>query len=182
MKSTYGRDTILIIGVIVVFAAAYFIFQEKPEPRATGFEHPDVPGMTMGATPDMEKLIAELPQDYKSLIGLGNNYMDQGMYGIAIECYQRGLAIDSTDPNVLVDLGACYHAAGSGEKAIGLFQKALTIKPDHVIGHFNLGIVYRQLGNFEMAKKHWEKVIELDPGTPMADTSQGFINHLGHDQ
>lgn len=180
MKSTYGRDTILIIAVIVVFVAAYFIFQDKPEQKSTGFEHPEVPGMTLGSTPEMDKIISELPNDYTELVELGNNYMDQGMYALAIECYQRGLAIDSTDPNVIIDLGACYHAAGSGEKAIGLFEKALAIKPDHVIGHFNSGIVYRQLGNFEMAKRHWEKVIELDPGTPLADTSQGFIDHLGH--
>jgi len=181
MKSNYGRDTILIVAVLVVFAAAYFVFQEKPEPKSTGFKHPEVPGMTMGDTPEMEKFMAELPQDYDELIGLGNNYMDQGMYALAIECYQRGLAIDSTDPNVIIDLGACYHAVGGSQKAIEFFEKALAIKPDHLIGHFNTGIVYRQLGNNEMAKRHWEKVIALDPGTPMADTAQSYINHLGHD-
>jgi len=180
MKSTYRRDTILIIGVILVFAATYFILQIEPEQKSTGFKHPEVPGMTTGSTPEMEKIIAELPKDFNSLVGLGNNYMDQGMYSLAIECYQRSLVIDSTDPNVLIDMGACYHAVGGGEKAIELFEKALIIKPDHVIGHFNTGIVYSQLGNFEMAKRHWEKVIELEPGTPLADTSQGFINHLGH--
>ena len=181
MKSTFGRDTILIIAVIIVFAAGYFIFQEKPEQKSTGFKHPDVPGMTMGDSPEMDKFIADLPQNYSELIGLGNNYMDQGIYALAIECYQRALAIDSTDPNVLIDLGACFHAVGGGEKAIGLFEKALLINPNHVIGHFNSGIVYRELGNYEMAKRHWEKVIELTPGTPMADSSQSYITHLGHD-
>jgi tetratricopeptide (TPR) repeat protein len=182
MKSTYGRDTILIVAVIVVFAAGYFIFQEKPvEEKSTGFKHPDIPGMTMGDSPEMDKFIADLPQNYSELIGLGNNYMDQGIYALAIECYQRALAIDSTDPNVLIDLGACFHAVGGGEKAIGLFEKALVINPNHVIGHFNSGIVYRELGNYEMAKRHWEKVIELTPGTPMADSSQSYITHLGHD-
>ena len=182
MKNTFRRDTILIIAVIVVFAAAYFIFQEKPvEQTSTGFKHPDVAGMTMGDTPEMDKFIADLPKKYGELIGLGNNYMDQGMYALAIECYQRALAIDSTDPNVMIDLGACFHTVGGGEKAIGLFEKALAIKPDHVIGHFNSGIVYRELGNFEMATRHWEKVVELDSGTPMADSSQSYITHLGHD-
>ncbi len=180
MKSTYKRDTILIIGVIIVFAAGYFIFQEKPVKKSTGFEHPDMAGMTAGSLPDMEKFIAELPQNYDQLVKMGNNYMDQGMYTLAIECYQRSLDIDSTDPNVLIDLGACLHAAGSAEKAIGFFEKALIINPSHLIGHFNSGIVYNQLGNFEMAKKHWEKVIELEPGTNMADTARALIGQLGH--
>ena len=90
----------------------------------------------------MEKIIAELPDNYSQLIKLGNDYMDQGMYALAIECYQRGLAIDSTSSDVLIDLGACYHAVGGGEKAIEFFEKALVITPNHVIGHFNTGIVY----------------------------------------
>jgi len=180
MANRYGRDTILIIGVLIVFAAAYFIFQNDPEQKSTGFEHPDVPGMTMGDTPEMDKFIADLPENYNDLIGLGNDYMDKGMYALAIECYQRGIAIDSTDPNVLIDLGACYHAVGGSEKAIGFFEQALIMNPNHIIGHFNSGIVYRQIGNNEMAKRHWGKVIELNPGTPMADTAQSYINHLDH--
>ena len=164
MKSTYGRDTLLIIGVIVVFVAAYFIFKKDPEQKSTGFKHPEVSGFTMGSTPEMDKFIAEL----------------QGMYAMAIECYQRGRSIDSTDPNVIIDLGACYHAVGGSEKALGLFEKALAIKPDHVIGHFNAGIVYRQLGNNEMAVRYWEKVIELQPGTPLADTARTLIDHINH--
>ena len=180
MKSTYGRYTLLIIGVIVVFVAAYILFKKDPEQKSTGFKHPEVSGFTMGSTPEMDKFIAELPQGYDELIGLGNNYMDQGMYAMAIECYQRGRSIDSTDPNVIIDLGACYHAVGGSEKALGLFEKALAIKPDHVIGHFNAGIVYRQLGNNEMAVRYWEKVIELQPGTPLADTARTLIDHINH--
>ncbi|MCP4706082.1 MAG: tetratricopeptide repeat protein, partial [candidate division Zixibacteria bacterium] len=177
MKSTHKRDTILIVAVIVIFAAAYFVFQKEPEQKSTGFEHPDVAGMTMGGTPEMEKLIAELPKDYDGLIKFGNNYMDQGMYTLAIECYQRGCAIDSTNPDVLIDLGACYHAVGGGEKAIEYFEKALTLNPNHIIGHFNSGIVYRTLGNKEMAVRHWQKVVELDQETPMADSARSYIEH-----
>ncbi|RKX22749.1 MAG: hypothetical protein DRP51_01845 [Candidatus Zixiibacteriota bacterium] len=180
MKSTLKRDALLIFGVIVVTAASYFILQNKSQSKSTGFEHPEIPGFTLGSTPEMDEFIAELPHDYDELVKLGNNYMDQGMYALAIECYQRGLAIDSTDPDVIIDLGACYHAVGGSEKAIGLFEKALAVKPDHLIGHFNTGIVYNQLGNKEMAVRHWEKVIELEPGTPLADTARILINHIDH--
>jgi len=176
-KGNFVRDFLIILAAVVIVVAAYMLFSSKPEPvqNATGFKHPEIPGMDMGMPPDLESAVAALPKTYDELIAAGNHYMDNGVYALAVKAYERALAIDSTDPNLMIDLGACYYSVNQDEKAISLFEKALRIDPDHVIGHFNMGIVYRNLGNKEKAIEHWKRVQELQPGTPLADTAISYI-------
>ncbi len=174
-KKNLGRDILIIAASLLIVATGYILFPSGPVVKSTGFDHPDIAGMNMGNSPDIEKIMAELPEDYDELVKLGNDYMDHGIYALAIECYQRAVDINADDPNVLVDLGACRYGVGENENAIRSFEKALTINPNHVIAHFNMGIVYRGLGNKEKAVQHWIKVTELQPGTPLADTANYYI-------
>jgi tetratricopeptide (TPR) repeat protein len=163
---------------LIVFGAGFLIFSKKPVSAEREFTHPDIPGMPPGQSPDMEKILATLPGDYDELVNLGNHYMDNGIYALAIECYRRALAIDSTDPNVMVDLGACSHAVGNLAEAIAFFKKALQLDPDHAIAHFNLGIAYTGLGEMNEARKHWKKYVEIAPESPLADTVRKYIENL----
>ena len=173
-----GRNIAIIIAVMVIFAAGYFIFAKKPEKRGKGFKHPEIEGITMEMAPDMAQVLATLPDDYEGLVQKGNQYMDDRLYPLAIECYQRALAIDSSDANVLIDLGACRHAEGEYETAIALFRKALEIDPGHAVGHFNLGIAYSSINNMDSTRKYWMRYVELSPGTPMADTVRHFLEMI----
>jgi len=176
-RKNFGRDIIIILGGLAVVIAGYFLVVRKPDEKSTGFKHPEVTGMNMADSPDFDKIIADLPKNYDSLVVLGNGYMDHGIYPLAIECYRRALDIDSTDPNVLIDYGACRYAIGEDEPAIEQFEKALAIDSNHAIGYFNMGIVYRSLGNREKALQYWGKVVELQPGTLLADTAKFYIDN-----
>jgi tetratricopeptide (TPR) repeat protein len=174
-KSSIARSFTVIMAVLIVFGAGYFIFAKKPEIRGKGFQHPDFEGNTMESMPDMEQALASLPDDYDGLVQKGNEYMDRGLFPLAIESYRRALAIDSTDVNVMIDLGACRHAEGQYQAAIGLFRKALEIDPDHAVGNFNLGIAYSSIDNMDSTRKYWRRYIELSPESPMADTIRHFL-------
>ncbi len=181
------RDVAIILGALAVLFIGYLIISKAPEapkpPEEAGankdFKHPPISGMPNGTEAEYDRLIAGLPSSYDSLVQLGNHFMDNQVFPLAIECYGRALKLDSTNPDVITDLGASYHAMGKVDSAIALFQKAIALKPDHQIALFNLGISYRGENNNEMAKFYWKKYLELAPNSPLADTVKKFLAEQG---
>ena len=59
------------------------------------------------------KLSAEKdPDNADSWTRLGNAYFDTRQPNLAIEAYEKSLAISRTDPNVITDLGIMYRDSG----------------------------------------------------------------------
>jgi cytochrome c-type biogenesis protein CcmH/NrfG len=180
-KGALGDLTILF-GLAAVVLVGFSLFSPSPDlrqPQPSEFNHPPISGAPKGAEAELQKVISGLPTDVDSLIMMGNHFMDNRIYPMAIECYRRALRIDSANANVLTDLGACYHASGASDKAIESFERAIAAEPNHSAAHFNLGVVYHGLNNPQMAKYYWEKFIELEPQSPMADTIRKFIIETG---
>ncbi|MEW6049459.1 MAG: tetratricopeptide repeat protein [Candidatus Zixiibacteriota bacterium] len=181
VKSTGMRDLIIIVAALAIVAVGYFVFKDQPEPPAKPAEMPQAQaggvsnphqGMSMA-------MLDSLPQDFNTLVGMGNQFMDEGNYPIAAECYKRALAIDSTKPDVRVDYGACLHGMGLAERAVDEFRKALIYKPDHGIAHFNLGIVFRELNQNDSARIYWNKYLKIDPNGQAAEAARKFLKELG---
>ncbi len=180
-KKNNLRDIAIILGSLVIFIVGFFAISKSPQmPRMQTqddqFQHPSIAGVQPGTANDFDKVISQLPKGYDSLIQNGNHFMDNQVFSLAIECYNRALAIKSNDPNVITDLGACYHTMGDNQKAIESFEKAISVSPDHPVAHFNLGIVYRGMDNTEKAKYYWKKYLELDPQSPIADSIKKYIS------
>jgi len=185
------RDVVIIMGALVIIFVAYLIFSQKPEqtkpPMPTSseemaankdFKHPPISGMAGGAYPEYDKVIASLPTGYDSLVQLGNHFMDNQVFPLAIECYQRAIKLDSLNPDVITDLGASYYAMGDVDKAVAQFQKAIAINPNHAIALFNLGISYRGQNDFDKAKYYWGKYLEVAPNSPLSDTVKKYISDM----
>jgi tetratricopeptide (TPR) repeat protein len=173
-----SRDIVIIALFLAVSSVAYFIFTGGAEPTQPDFQHPDVGGLPINENFNMDQLLADLPESYEELVNLGNRFMDNRAYAIAAECYSRAIAIDSLQPDVLVDLGACYHALRQPEKAIKEFERALLIQPDHAIAHFNMGVALSDLNQVDRAVEFWKRFIELAPDSPLADTIGSIIEHM----
>nr|MBN2278923.1 tetratricopeptide repeat protein [candidate division Zixibacteria bacterium] len=166
-----------IVLAIAVFGAFYLVLMAEKGPGRQADMHQH--GQDMAAMSDDQMgMISQLPVDYDSLVQMGNGFMDDGIYQMAITCYTRALAIDSTDPNVLTDLGVCYHASNDPEKAVSVFEQAIRIDPDHMITYFNLGVVCGEMNQPEKMKFYWNKLIEKFPGTPMADSVRSYLKRL----
>jgi len=178
IKKTAGRgNSIIIAGFVVLFGLLYLALAIKPEKTTAG----ETQNQRAGVPEDMaqyQSMIDRLPEEYEKLVAMGNRLMDDGSYPLAVEAYQKALAIDSTDPDVITDLGACYHALGGSEMAAQMFEKAIALKPDHGIAYFNLGIAYRDLGRFDKVRHYWGKLIEMYPDQPIADTVKKYIENL----
>ena len=178
-SSKGGKTNTLIIGVFVVlFGLLYLALAGSPEKATANMQGTQMESQMPDDMSQFQAMVDRLPNDYDKLVAMGNKLMDQDSYHLAIEAYKRALAIDSSDPDVLVDLGACYHALGSAEKAVPLFEKAIAIDPNHAIAYFNLGITYRDLNNNDKVRQYWGRLIELYPDQPIADTVRKYMGML----
>lgn len=72
------------------------------------------------------ELDAKVPEYYKNL---GDVYMAQKQYGLAVAAYQRGLDGGPSYADLHRALGRAYWAMGSRDKALAHLQEALTLNP-----------------------------------------------------
>jgi cytochrome c-type biogenesis protein CcmH/NrfG len=191
--STRLRDIGIIVGVLIIMTAAYFILKGKPVQQqvarpqtqqqqpagaqtAMPPDHPPVEGMAN--MPGMEALDS-LPKDFNSLVMLGNQNMDHSNLPVAAECYRRALAIDSNQVDVRVDYGACLHGMGMGDRAVQEFRKALAMSPRHAIAHFNLGVVFMDIQQNDSAKVYFKKYLEIEPNGRAAADANRMLQQIG---
>jgi tetratricopeptide (TPR) repeat protein len=189
LTKTGFRDTGIIVGVLVLMASAYFILR-LPSHSAVSAEpkqpydamqnqppsHPEIPGMAN--QPEMA-MIDSLPKDYESMVMYGNQFMDNGQFPLAAECYKRALATNSSSTDVRVDYGACLHAMGLGDRALREFRTVLESKPAHPIAIFNVGVVFMDKKLKDSAKTYFDKYLSLEPDGRASEAAKQFLNEIG---
>jgi tetratricopeptide (TPR) repeat protein len=138
------RELIILALVVIVTAVAYNVVS-----ALVGRSRPTAPANSAGA-PVLQNVIQ-----------MGNGFMDQGIFDKAIPQYEQALAIDSLQPDIMVDLGACYHALGENDKADLQFRRALAINPKHPVALFNMGVVSLTIGDTASARNWWMKYLDV---------------------
>lgn len=171
------NDHLIMIAILVAAAAVFTGYQllssdSQPVPQSAQG------GMPMGGQMDMAGFEEQLPEDFASLVSMGNALMDQGQYEMAIICYKRSLDQSPEAADVMVDLATCQHAVGRNEIAIETFNKALEINPEHQIAKFNLGIVYYTLGDDEKANLWWNTLLAENPPQELKLRTQELMQKL----
>ena len=132
----------------------------------------------------LETILAKDPNNRHAWVQLGHRYFDAKNPMKAIEAYDKALAIDGNDPDVLTDQAIMFRQLGWYEKAIETFQQANQLNPKHENSLFNMGIVYMQdLGENEKAIEAFRRFLELVPSGPPAERARRMIAHMegGHD-
>ncbi|MFQ5453707.1 MAG: hypothetical protein ACE5D6_05925 [Candidatus Zixiibacteriota bacterium] len=176
--SNSSRDLLIVISVVIVITAGYFIFNDpKQTPQQTVeniSSHPEIEGMDamMGA-------LANMPDDYNSLVRMGNETMDQGNYPMGAECYRRALEIKEDSPDIRTDYGACLHGMGLAERAIEEFMKVIEKYPEHSIANYNLGIVYYTIHQHDSARTYWNKYLAVASDGEMAESIRKLLKEIG---
>lgn len=127
-----------------------------------------------------EPLLAQLktnPNDFDTVVKLGNLYYDNQAYPQAIEYYEKAIALQPENADVRTDMGTAYWYTGNADKAIASFDKALTIRPNHAATLFNLGIVkWQGKKDPKGAIVAWEKLLQTNPDYPQKDQVQMLID------
>ncbi|MCL4374516.1 tetratricopeptide repeat protein [Patescibacteria group bacterium] len=94
----------------------------------------------------------------------------QGADVWTIASYQRAIALDPTNPTLMLNLGGVYYGLSSYDDATRLFEQAVTNKPDWANAHYNLAWANYQKGNYQQAAAEMQNVISLiDPKTNQQD-------------
>ena len=149
--------------------------QQAEEPMSFNQEMPQQP---QGPDPQkiresikmLETSLKANPNDFQTLVNLGNAYYDINEPQPAIDYYSRALKLHPGDAGVMVDLGAMYRMAHDADKAIELFNNAIKLDPQMPQAYFNLGMVLRMEKNdAKGAANAWKKYLELDPNSQAKD-------------
>ncbi len=104
------------------------------------------------------------PNDFETLVKLGNLYYDNQQYQDATQYYERALKIRPENVDVRTDMGTCYWNLGAADKALAEFNRALSYRPDYAQTLFNIGIVKFQGKNDPKgAIDAWERLLKSHP-------------------
>ena len=123
----------------------------------------------------LEKMLADRPDDTHLNIDMGNTLFDLRQYEQAVPYYRNALAIAPDHAEVWIDLGVCYFNMRDFDSAIASMEEALTRNPTHVKGLFNLGIIYYNINQMDEAKRQWQKLIELHGDSPEAEIANKLL-------
>ena len=80
----------------------------------------------------LEQVVAREPANRNAWVQLGHTLFDSDQPFKAVEAYDKALALDGNDPDVLTDQGVMFRRIGSFETAIKNFKKAIEIQPNHL--------------------------------------------------
>ncbi|MBA3913545.1 MAG: tetratricopeptide repeat protein [Acidobacteriales bacterium] len=127
------------------------------------------------AAPLLESLKGD-PNNFQTVVKVGNLYYDGKQYDKAVDFYKRALQIDPNNADVRTDLGTSYWYMGNADEAIKEFQRSLKIRPDHAGTLFNMGIVKWQ-GKMDPAGAvaAWQELLKRNPNYPQKQQIEDFV-------
>ena len=116
------------------------------------------------------------PNDYDSLVKLGNVFYDGQQFANAIQYYERALAIQPENVDVRTDMGTAYWYSGNADKALSELQTSLKYKPGHPQTLFNLGWVrWQGKADPKGAIEAWQQLLKSNPDYPQKDQVEKYI-------
>ena len=182
------KGTILLIVTAFVAGLLVSIFfsntnKSQPESQQAINQQPAPSVDLQQQIKTLEEILAKEPDNRQAWVQLGHSYFDSKNPMKAIDAYDKALAIDGNDPDVLTDQAIMFRQLGWYEKSIETFQQANELNPKHANSLFNMGLVYMQdLGENESAKEAFNRFLELVPSGPSADRARRMIMHMegGH--
>ena len=172
--TTCGLILGLIVGSFLVGPRLAKVPQLAPQPAAVAETPPPQVQPAANANQmelvrkqlgELKQKIAANPNDFDSLVQLGNMYSDVAKYSQAIEYYEKALAVRD-DANVRTDLGICYKESGRLDDAHAQFEKIVSESPDSWQAIYNLIIIDGQMKKFDEAKIELAKLKQLRPNDP----------------
>lgn len=122
------------------------------------------------AAAPMIEALSRTPNDFDTLVKLGNLYYDGQAYPEAIGYYEKALKVRPDSVEVRTDMGTAYWYSGNADRALAEFDRSLKLRPGHAPTLFNVGIVRWQGKNDgKGAIAAWEELLKKNPSYPQRD-------------
>lgn len=109
---------------------------------------------------------------------LGDEYRYSGKNDLARLSYERGLALNPANNEILNGLGGLYTETGELEKGYDLLKKLLVLKPEYVTGWAELGTNYLKRGDFREAENAYKHAQNLQPEAMQVVTLLGNLERV----
>jgi len=97
-----------------------------------------------------------------------------GNYPAAVKAYERGLAVEPRNVELLNSLGFALFQQGKSQEAVVALEKAIEVDPKHWKAHNNLALASIDLGELEVAEAHFRESLAIKP-QPAIYNDLGFV-------
>lgn len=180
--------TVAIVGVFAVWLLKRSLVPlPEPEANPVAMEHEGSastdPMEAMNAVQSQIKHLRELEEDDPDnpdiLLPLGNLYYDAGMAAPAVEYYDRMLALQPENVNVMVDKATMLRTLDRSAEAVQILKKVVKLNPHHEHAWFNMGVIYlSDLDDQQGAIAAWKKFLEVNPQSSHAEAITQEIKQM----
>ena len=190
-----SRQALLLVSLCLILgiAGGWFVrgtfspstlatAQPVAAPAAAASNSPAPPRLKELADTQAAPLLAKLNADPKNidlLNSIGNLYYDAQQYTVAVDYYNRSLAVKPADAAVRTDMATAYWYLGNADEAIAQFNQALTYAPTNPNTLFNLGLVKWQ-GKHDSAGAiaDWKKCLAANPNYEQKEKVQQMLSDV----
>jgi len=184
-----GMQAYLLAAFCLVLGVALgYLFRGSASPAAqpavvaavqdNGSAKPGAEALTavaQAAAPYLEA-VKQNPNDYDSLVKLGNVFYDGQQFPEAVGYYERALVIHPENADVRTDMGTAYWYAGNADKAVAAMEISLKYRPGHPQTLFNLGWVrWQGKGDPKGAIEAWQQLLKANPDYPQKQQVEQYI-------
>jgi Tfp pilus assembly protein PilF len=123
---------------------------------------------------DAIREIKEQFLDAYSFLRAGMANERTGNYAAAVKAYDRGLAVEPKNVELLNAKGFALFQQGKSEEAVVSLQKAIDMDPRHWKSHNNMALASLDLGDLEVAEAHYRESLAIEP-QPAIYNDLGFV-------
>ena len=111
----------------------------------------------------IEELVSHYPASVPILTLQGACHASLSEFDLAINSFQRVLAIDPSDPNAQYNLATVYRNRGDLNLALEGYERTLQFDQNHVDALNDMGVVLNDCGRPESAATYLREALSLDP-------------------
>lgn len=127
------------------------------------------------AETQLERVVAEHPEDARAWLDLGLAREGLGLPKQAGQAYRRATEIEPAFAEAFNNLGVVSREQGLLDEAIDALGRAVRLKPGLVDARLNLAMAYEDAGRTEEAMSAYHQVIKLDPSDPIPRINLGLL-------
>jgi tetratricopeptide (TPR) repeat protein len=111
----------------------------------------------------LEHAISIAPDFQMAILDLGRLRKEQDRYGEALECFDRAIALDASQPQARYLRASTLARASFTREAIDAYRECLRLRPSHLGSLLGLGHVLKAVGEYEGAVASYGECIRHAP-------------------